>query len=158
MLRIAVPLKLGDMGENRFQAGQNWKQHFERMMNQQGENSGVSIKNLRRWVDEPKAMGLPALLQDLIILTFAEQTNRSFVLYGTAVVPQLGTLNDETILQETPLPEEADWAAARNRAKAVFGLDCSPLRNSTNVAQLAAQIRGKLSEQGGGGAWCCQIG
>src|SRR5208337_2502139 len=55
MLRIAVPLKLGDMGENRFQAGQNWKQHFERMMNQQGGNPAVSVKTLRKWTDEPKA-------------------------------------------------------------------------------------------------------
>jgi len=149
MLRIAVPLKLGDMGENRFQAGHHWKQHFERMLNQQAGNSAVSVKTLRKWVDEPKAMGLPTWLQDLIILTFAEQTNRSFALYGTAVVPQLGALNEETILQETPLPEEADWTVARSRAKAIFGLDCSPLRNATNVAQLAAQIRAKMTEQQG---------
>jgi hypothetical protein len=65
MLRIAAPLWLGDMGENRFQAGQHWKQHFERMMNQQGGNASVSVKTLRKWIDEPKAMGLPSLLEDL---------------------------------------------------------------------------------------------
>jgi hypothetical protein len=149
MLRIAVPLQLGDMGENRFQAGQHWKQHFERMLNQQGSDSSVSVKTLRKWIDEPKAMGLPSLLEALVILTFAEQTNRSFVLHGTTVDPQLGSLNEETILQETPLPEEADWGVARNRAKAIFGFDCSPLRNATNVAQLAAQIRAKMTEQQG---------
>jgi hypothetical protein len=94
-------------------------------------------------------MGLPSLLEDLIIMTFAEQTNRSFVLHGTTVSPQLGALNEETILQETPLPEEGDWAAARTRAKSIFGFDCSPLRNATNVAQLAAQIRAKMAEQQG---------
>ena len=149
MLRIAGPLKLGDMGENRFQAGQHWKQHFERMLNQQGGDSSVSVKTLRKWIDEPKAMGLPTLLEDLVILTYAEQTNRSFVLHGTTVDPQLGSLNEETILQETPLPEETDWGVARNRAKAIFGFDCSPLRNATNVAQLAAQIRAKMAEQQG---------
>jgi hypothetical protein len=149
MLRIAAPLKLGDMGENRFQAGPHWKQHFERCMNQHGGNASVSVKTLRKWIDDPKAMGLPSLLEDLIIMTFAEQTNRSFLLHGTTVDPQLGTLNEETILQETPLPEEVEWAAARNRAKAIFGFDCSPLRNATNVAQLAAQIRAKMTEQQG---------
>jgi hypothetical protein len=149
MLRIANPLRLGEMGENRFQAGQQWKQHFERMINQQGGQPSVSVKTLRKWIEEPKAMGLPSLLEDLIILTFAEQTNRSFLLHGTTVDPQLGALNEETILQETPLPEEVDWAAARNRAKSIFGFDCSPLRNANNVAQLASQIRTKITEQRG---------
>jgi len=149
LLRIAVPLKLGDMGENRFQAGSHWKQHFERCLNQQDDHSAVTVKTLRKWMDQPKAMGLPALLEDLIILTFAEQSNRSFMLHGTNVAPQLGALNDETILQETPLPEEVDWTAARSRAKAIFGLDASPLRNATNVAQLAAQIRAKMTEHQG---------
>jgi hypothetical protein len=149
MLRIAVPLRLGDMGENRFQAGQHWKQHFERLMHQRGWNQPVNVKMLRAWIDDPKPMGLPMLLQDLIILTFAEQTNRSFVLHTTTIEPQLGALNEETVLQETPLPEEADWATARVRAKSVFGFDPSPLRNATNVAQLAQQIRAKMAEQVG---------
>jgi len=149
MLRIAVPLKLGEMGENRFQAGQHWKQHFERCLNQQSGNTSVSVRTLRKWINEPKAMGLPPLLEDLIIMAFAEQNNRSFVLHGTNVIPQLGSLNEETILQETPLPEDNDWAAARTRAKSIFGFDCSPLCNATNVAQLAEQIRGKMTEQSG---------
>lgn len=149
MLRVAVPLRLGEMGENRFQASTHWKQHFERFLNQQGNASSVSVKTLRKWIEEPKAMGLPPLLEDLILMTFAEQTNRSFVLHGTLVNPQLGGLNEETILQETPLPEEVAWAAARTRAKSIFGLDGSPLRNATNVAQLAAQIRTRITEQQG---------
>ena len=149
MLRIAAPLRLGDMGENRFQAGPHWKQHFERLINQQGDRSTVSVKTIRKWIEEPKAMGLPSMLEDLIIMTFAEQTNRSFVLHGTAVEPLLGALNEETILQETPLPEEVDWAAARMRAKSIFGFDSSPLRNATNVAQLAAQIRSRMIEHQG---------
>ena len=148
ILRIAAPLRLGDMGENRFQAGSHWKQHFERLMSQHGKSS-VNVKTLRDWIEEPKAMGLPALLEDLIIMTFAEQTNRSFVLHGTTKEPELGGFNEETILQETPLPEEVDWAAARTRAKSIFGFDCSPLRNATNVAQLASQIRAKMAEQQG---------
>mgnify|MGYP001005617830 FL=1 len=126
LLRIAVPLRLGEMGENRFQAGQHWKQHLERQLNQRQANEPVNVKILRAWMDDPKPMGLPGLLQDLIILTFAEQTNRSFVLYGTLLAPELGELNDETVLRETPLPEEADWNVPRTRGKSIFGLDSSP--------------------------------
>ena len=146
MLRVAVPLRLGDMGENRFQVSVHWKQHCERLMNQLSGNQPVTVRMVRSWIDQPKPMGLPELLQDLIILTFAEQTNRAFVLHGTNVVPQLGALNGETVLQETPLPDEPAWQAARTRAKSIFGLDSSPLRNATNVAQLAAQIRQTLVE------------
>ena len=149
MLRIATPLRLGEMGENRFQAGQHWKQHFERLMNQHGGQAAVSVKTFRKWIQEPKPMGLPPLLEDLIIMSFAEQSNRSFVLHETTVEPQLGGLNEDTILQETPLPEDNDWSAAQVRAKSIFGFDCSPLRNATNVAQLAQQIRAKLTEQAG---------
>jgi hypothetical protein len=147
MLRVAVPLRLGDMGENRFQVSQHWKQHFERLMHQRGWNEPVDVKTVRGWMNEPQPMGLPTLLEDLVILAFAEQANRSFVLHGTSVSPQLAALNDEAILQETPLPEEGDWLAAQTRAKSIFGADSSPLRNATNVAQLAQEIRGKMAEQ-----------
>ncbi len=147
MLRIAVPLRLGDMGENRFQVSQHWKQHFERLMHRQGGNDPVSVKTLRSWIEDPKPMGLPPLLEDLIILTFAEQNNRSFVLHGTVIDPQLGTFHEETVLRETPLPEESDWVIARTLSKSIFGFDSSPLRNATNVAQMASSIRAKMSEQ-----------
>src|ERR1035441_6726129 len=118
-------------------------------MHQRGWNEPVSVKTVRGWIDEPKPMGLPPLLEDLIILTFAEQSNRSFVLHGTAIDPQLSGLHEETVLQETPLPEEADWANARTRAKSIFGADSSPLWNATNVAQMAAHIRARMAEQMG---------
>jgi hypothetical protein len=149
MLRIAVPLRLGDMGENRFQAGQHWKQLFERQIHQLPAGEPVTVKKLRAWIDEPKAMGLPELLQDLIIILFAEQTNRSFVLHSTPRSPGLGDLDEESILAETPLPDESNWAMARERSKSIFGFDSSPLRNATNVAQMAANLRARLVEQQG---------
>ena len=141
LLRIAVPLRLGEAGENRFQVGVHWKQHFERQINLQGRNEPVTVKALRGWIDEPKPMGLPPLLQDLVVMTFAEQTNRSFVLHTLTKDPELGALDGEMVLRETPLPEEDVWEVARTRAKSIFGLDSSPLRNATNVAQMASKVR-----------------
>ena len=146
MLRIAVPLRMGDMGENRFQVGVHWKQHFERSINRLEPGQPVTVKTLRGWIDEPSPMGLPVFLQDLVMLTFAEQSNRSFVLHATTIRPEIGALNDETVLQETPLPDETAWEKARMRAKAIFGIDASPLRNATNVAQMPAQIRALMTE------------
>lgn len=141
LLRIAVPLRLGEAGENRFQVGVHWRQHFERQINLQRAHEPVTVKALRGWIDEPKPMGLPMLLQDLVIMTFAEQTNRSFVLHTLAINPELGSLDGEAVLRETPLPDEPVWEVARTRAKSIFGFDTSPLRNATNVAQMASKIR-----------------
>ena len=67
MLRIAVPLKLGDMGETRFQLGDYWKQHFTRQQVQ--SDSPLTVGKLRKWIDVPQPMGLPPTVQDLVILT-----------------------------------------------------------------------------------------
>jgi hypothetical protein len=146
MLRVAVPLKLGEMGENRFQIGQHWKTHFERLIHQHGGGQPVSVRRLREWIDQPNTMGLPELLQDLVILIFAEQTNRSFSLHGNTVLVELGGLNNEMIVQETPLPDQAPWEIARVHARSIFGVDSSPLRNAANVAQLAADVRREMDQ------------
>lgn len=91
-------------------------------------------------------MGLPQTVQDLVVLTFAEQTNRFFTLHGTPVEGEIGGLNDEAVLHETELPEQDDWNSARERAKHIFGVDCSPLLNAGNLASLAANIRGVIEQ------------
>ena len=146
LLRIAMPLNLGQMGENRFQVGTHWKQHFERQIHQLEPGQPVTVKTLRRAIDEPKGMGLPTLLQELLVRTFAEQTNRSFVLHGSPIQPEFGELDDETVLRETPLPDAQAWEKARTRSKSIFGCDVSQLCNSTNVAQLAGAIRTVMAE------------
>lgn len=139
--RIAVPLRLGEMGENRFQVSHHWKQHFERQIHQLDPREPVNVRRMRAWIDTPTPMGLPALLQDLLILVFAEQTNRSFSLHTAPQEAVLGGLDSEMVLKETPLPSRTIWEAAQSRSKAIFGLDCSPHLNATNLASLAGQIR-----------------
>jgi hypothetical protein len=150
MLRVAVPMKLGDMGENRFQIGHFWKQHFNKRLAQDGQApqgpKPLTVRRLRDWTDEPTPMGLPQAVQDLVILTFAEQTDRFLTLHGTPVEAEIGGLNDEAVLHETELPAQADWSAARDRAKHIFGVDCSPLLNAGNLASLAANIRGVIEQ------------
>jgi hypothetical protein len=147
MLRVAVPMKLGDMGENRFQIGHFWRQHFSKRLAQPGQaGKPLTVRCLRDWTDEPTPMGLPPTVQDLVILTFAEQTDRFFTLHGTPVEGEIGGLNDEAVLHETELPTPADWNTARDRAKHVFGVDSSPLLNAGNLASLAANIRGVIEQ------------
>ena len=145
MLRIAVPLKLGDMGETRFQLGDHWRQHFARQQAQ--SDRPLSVGKLRKWIDLPLPMGLPPMVQDLVILTYAEQTNRVFRLHGGPAEAEIGALKDEMVLEEVALPLEDVWKKACERAKAIFGIPTSPLLNAANLASLADQITEKTKAQ-----------
>ncbi len=48
--------------------------------------------DLRRWTDQPDERGLPREIQNLLILVYADQTNRSFVRYGGNYTPTLDDL------------------------------------------------------------------
>lgn len=141
MAQVANPLKLGEMGEQRFQLSQHWKNHFTR---QAAQNPGhLTVGKLRKWISLPEPMGLPKILEDLIILSYAEQTNRIFKHHGGPANADLAALEDEMTLEEVALPSEEDWTVAGERAKAIFGVPVSPLLNAANVAQVSDALQEK---------------
>jgi hypothetical protein len=85
-------------------------------------------------------MGLPPTVQDLVILTFAEQTNRAFRFRGGPAEAEIGGLENEMVLEEVALPSEEVWLKASDRAKTIFGIPTSPLLNAANLTNLAGQI------------------
>lgn len=133
--RIAVPLKLGDMGETHFVLRDDWKSEFLRKQAQDGVKD-LTVGRLRQWIEKPERRGLERELQNLIIFIFALQTSRSFYLHGGAVDPQIENLNDELELREQRLPSEALWAEAIKRGGAILGVAASPLLNAQNVSKL----------------------
>ena len=144
MVLLANPLKLGEMSEQRFQLGQHWRIHFNQHA---AQNPGhLTVGKLRKWINLPEPMGLPEILEDLVILTYAEQTNRIFKHHGGPANADLGTLEDEMTLEEVSLPSEADWQEAGGRAKSIFGVPVSPLLNATNVTHLSDALLVKIKE------------
>lgn len=144
MLALSAPLKLGQMGEQRLQVGRHWRDHFNRKAAQ--KQGALSVGDLRGWIDEPEAMGLPEGLQDLLILSYAEETNRVFKHYSAVVSSiGMGELKDEMTLETVALPSQEDWDVARTRVNSIFGLPISPLPNATNVEELTAKIRAILT-------------
>lgn len=140
MRQIVNPLKLGEMHETHYLLGHHWSSHFERKM--AGDTPPLTVGKLRSWCDDPKPMGLPTIAQNLIILTFAQQTNRVFMQHGGVIQPTLESLPDEATLHLQELPSQSDWELARERAAAIFGLPASsPLCNATNVVKLAQGIQ-----------------
>ncbi len=148
--RIAVPLKLGDMGETHFVLRDEWKSEFLRKKAQDGVKE-LTVRRLRQWIEKPERRGLGREIQNLVILTFALQASRSFYLHGGPVDPQLENLDDEMELREQRLPSEATWSEAVKRAGAILGVAASPLLNAQNVSKLvdeaarvAKDCRGEL--------------
>jgi hypothetical protein len=137
---IANPLQLGELGSDgtHFLLGQHWKSHFHRKVSETGS---VTVKNLRTWINEPKAMGLPIAVENLVILTFAEQTHRSFYRHGLPVPVTLKDIPNDCELREQSLPDPEQWKKAIALTKQLFGLNVSPLLNPTNVATLETQAQ-----------------
>ncbi len=141
---IADPVQLCKTGETHVVLADHWRSHFLRA--QVKEGALFTVANLRKWIDEPLAMGLPTEVQNLIILTFAGQTNRSFVLRGGPYSPGVDQMPDELELREQTLPEQGDWEAACARAAALFGLTVPTSRNASNVAKLVEEVQRKARE------------
>ncbi len=144
--RIAVPLGLGQMGENHFVLSDEWKQQLERQRAQAGLDA-VTVRQVRAWLDEPQPKGLSRPVQDLVVMTYAIQTNRSFVQMGTTVQPEIGSLHPDTELQEQALPAEDAWTSARNLAEAALGVAVPSMRSATNVGRLVEGVRTAAQER-----------
>ncbi|MFN5304087.1 MAG: phage resistance protein, partial [Pseudanabaena sp.] len=144
--QIANPLLLGEMAleATHFVLGQHWKQHFTRKIAEIG--GAISVGQLRRWLDEPKAMGLPAIAQNLVILTFAAQTNCIAYRSNLAIDVTLKFLPDDVEFRTQKLPDQVLWQTAVDRATSIFNISISKLLNAKNVAELSDKIAKMASD------------
>ena len=142
---VCNPLELGQMSETHFVLGNSWKNHFNRLL-AASEQPHPTAADLRRWMDQPEERGLPREIQNLLILVYADQTNRSFVRYGGNYTPTLDDLPNELELQEQTLPDLKDWEEAVNRVADILGHAVSQLLNASNLATLAAKVDESVTE------------
>ncbi len=143
MKRIAEPLRLGTMYETHFVLDRHWRRHFDAL----AAGAQPTVGQLRQRLDEPDAMGLPTLLQNLILLVWAEQTDRVFR-FGGPVDPTLDDLRDELTVEEQDLPSDEHWSAATELAGHLFGLSYSSrLKNAANVARFVGEVKDRAGDQ-----------
>ncbi|QGJ70865.1 Bacteriophage resistance protein PglY [Planctomycetales bacterium 10988] len=142
---ICNPLDLGQMHETPFVLGTFWKTHFNRMLAQSGQPH-PTVADLRRWMDQPDERGLPREIQNLLVLVYADQTNRSFVRYGGNCSPTLDDMPNELELVEQQLPDVKDWETAVQRVSEVFGLAISRLLNASNLTMLASKVEESVGD------------
>ena len=89
---------------------------------------------------------MPREIQNLLILVYADQTNRSFVRFGGNYTPSLDDLPNELELQEQTLPDLKDWEECVTRVADILGHAISKLLNASNLASLAAKVGETLTE------------
>jgi hypothetical protein len=145
---VAVPLELGVMSQTHLQLKSHWAEHFARQHARAG-GGPFTVGKLREWLDEPQLKGLPPKVQNLVILAFAAQADRTLVRNGAPAQASLDRIDDTVELREEPLPDELTWAKARERSSALFGLAPGELRKGTNVARLSADLKEKAGEKRG---------
>ena len=133
---IAQPLKLGQMAETHFVPDRHWIDEFDKKMHLE-DLKEPTVADLDRWMDEPRATGLPSELRDLVILSFASRTNRSFKLQGVNYKPEIGKIKRDARLVVQPLPTQEEWARARELAGKVFRVEASALLNADTISRFA---------------------
>ena len=137
-------LALGEMSETHFVLRDTWKQRF--LQQHAAEGGTLTVAKVRRWTDMPDARGLPEEVQNLLILTFAWQTGRSFFLHGGPYDATVESISDEVELREQALPKHGEWELAQRRASAVFGYTGSALLNVSNVNRLSDEVKRKAAD------------
>ena len=70
------------MHEAAFVIGRQWVEHFHRRAIQEGINGDLRVPDLLGWIDEPQPRGLDPLVAQLVIASFAEQTDRTWIRHG----------------------------------------------------------------------------
>jgi hypothetical protein len=137
---VVNPCGLGNMGETHLLIEPHWQARFAQSHARDG-GGPITVARLRQWIDQPAPMGLPVELQNLIILTYAAQTNRRFVLRGGAVEAGVDHLSDDLELREQALPDAGHWATALRRAGGLFGLTLGQTLNAANVGRFVDEVR-----------------
>jgi hypothetical protein len=144
--QIANPLLLGEMGVDatHFVLGQHWKHHFTRKAAETG--GAITVKLLRDWINDPRRMGLPREAENLVILMFAAQTNRTFYQHAVPLPVSLALIPDTCELRQDTLPSPESWDLAKKRAGTIFGVAAAPLLSAGNVSKLSVDVKQRASE------------
>ncbi len=134
---VCDPLELGSMGETHFVLEGYWKTLFNKALSA-SEKENPDVADMRSWIGNDR--GLPREIENLLIMVYAEQTNRAFVRFGSNFIPKLDDMPSQLELRQEVLPSEEEWREAGKRIHELFGHVPSRLLNATNLASLGERF------------------
>ncbi|WP_444941913.1 hypothetical protein ACJJI3_06510 [Microbulbifer sp. ZKSA004] len=150
MRTIAQPLNLGEMHERHFIFKDDWPMQLTRAL-AKDEQAGdpVTVKRLRSAIDTPDAVGLPEIVQNLLIKVFAEHGQYAFTLYGGEEEVALKDIRDDLVLVKQDLAEPDVWKKGVDNAGAVFGVTVNSLRTANHQIALQKDVLAEVNRHYG---------
>jgi hypothetical protein len=142
------PLELAHVGEQFLAVKTVWFDRFD-PREAQLPNRTATVGHLRHWMNEPTPMGLPDVLENLVILTYSRQASRMLTLQSIPVPESLTNLRDDVVLERQALPDQADWEEVASRTSHIFGVTLQPLPNLANLQKLDTQVRELVTKYSG---------
>ena len=142
------PLELAYVAEQFLAVKTTWFDRFD-PREAQLPNRTATVGQLRRWMNEPTPMGLPTVLENLVILTYARQASRMLTLQGIPMPESLTSLRNEVLLERQALPEQAVWEEVASYTSHIFGVTLQPLPKLASLQKLDTEVRELVSKHSG---------
>ncbi|CAM2856326.1 PglY protein [Saccharomonospora xinjiangensis] len=145
--RIVHPLELGEVTDGPLNVSVEWRRRIEQAATQHGVTGDLRIEDIREWIAELGYTGLDKLVLNLIIATYALLADRTWTLHGSVLrqPPELDRIGPGHALRAQELPGATEFATARERAAALFGVVVPDTRFARNINRLAEEVRGKVA-------------
>lgn len=150
--RVVKGMGVGSVGETHFLFGDDsfgdWGNIIEKGISSRGKaaTEGVTVGLLREILDAANPpRGLLNHYKDLVVIAWGLLRQRAWFRDGRAMdeLPLAGSLTPAMELRAQELPDEAVWAVAVRRAKAIFGLNIQPFLTPVAMAKLASEVKEK---------------
>ncbi len=107
-----------------------------------------TVRDMREILDETRQMGLPSIVEDLVVRCYARQTGRELVSYDRPFEGDAGKpLPADVVLERPDLPSQEAWSLARARAAEVFGYtSAKTLLGAENLRALEREVSRLVDE------------
>ncbi|WP_134731708.1 PglY protein [Amycolatopsis nivea] len=145
--RVVHPLELGEVTDGPLNVSAEWRRRIEQAAGQHGVDGDYSVENIRAWIEGLGYTGLDKAVANLIIATYALLSDRAWVMHGSPLreAPELDKIGPGHALRAQELPSAAEFATARGRAAALFGVNVPEYLVARNVNRLASDVREKVT-------------
>lgn len=137
--QYAEPLKLGIQGATHFVINDHWHNLIDREL--QPGDEPIALGRIFALIDPEEARtGLPPVLRDLIVLSYAAGADMLISRQGREIEPTPGSLKADDLLQRRRLPSDDQWRIASELAEKIFDLKPPQILNARNVQHLSREI------------------
>jgi hypothetical protein len=145
--RVVHPLELGEVSDGPLNVSTEWRRRIEQAATQHGVTGDYGVEDIRTWIAELGYTGLDKTVSNLIITSYALLSDRAWVLHGSPLreAPDLDRIGPGYALRAQKLPDPDEFAAARGRAAALFGVHVPETLFARTVNRLAEDVRGKVA-------------